>query len=159
MKWVESTGEERYRRGLYIHFQRTVPYPLLANFDLGERSVSQCKRERSDTPLQALNLLNDPAFVEAAQALAVRIIEEANGGFDQRLRRGFELCLSRPPSPVEFKSMRDYYDQQVAIFEAEQQSPERFMPVALPDAGRVEAAAWAGVASVLLNLDEFITRE
>jgi hypothetical protein len=158
VKWVESTGRDRYRRGLYIHIQRTVPYPQLANFDVPERSVSECNRERSNTPLQALNLLNDPVFVEAAQALAVRVLEMP-GDLDKRLGYAFKLCLARQPSASELRNLREYYQRQVEIFEAEPESPRKFMPVELAEAGTVEAAAWTGVASVLLNLDEFITRE
>ncbi|MEX2300280.1 MAG: DUF1553 domain-containing protein [Bryobacterales bacterium] len=158
VKWVESTGRDRYRRGLYIHMQRTVPYPQLANFDVPERSVSECSRERSNTPLQALNLLNDPVFVEAAQALAVRVLEMP-GDLGKRLGYAFELCLARQPSAAEVRNLREYYQRQVKIFEAEPESPRKFMPVELAQAGNIEAAAWTAVASVLLNLDEFITRE
>ena len=79
VKWVESTGPDRYRRGLYIHFQRTTPYPQLMNFDAPSANLSCTRRERTDTPLQALNLMNDPVFFEAAQALAFRVMREASG--------------------------------------------------------------------------------
>jgi hypothetical protein len=159
VKWVESTGRDRYRRGLYIHIQRTVPYPQLATFDMPERSVTECSRERSNTPLQALNLLNDPVFVEAAQALAVRVLEEEAGDLDKRLSYAFELCLARQPKASELSNLRDYYERQIKIFESEPESPLKFMPVELARASKIEAAAWTGVASVLINLDEFITRE
>ena len=71
VKWVESKGADRYRRGFYIHYQRTTPYPQLINFDAPDSNVACTRRTRSNTPLQALNLLNDPVFLEAAQALAV----------------------------------------------------------------------------------------
>ena len=94
--WVEDKGPERYRRGLYIFFRRTSPYPMLLNFDAPSTLVSSVKREPSNSPLQALNLLNDPVFFEAAQALAVRVVNE-EGSFDDRLERMFRLCLSRGP--------------------------------------------------------------
>src|SRR5207244_10501602 len=72
VKWQESSGSERYRRGLYIHYQRTTPYPFLANFDEPDAGLACSRRRISDTPLQSLNLLNDPVFLEAAQALAKR---------------------------------------------------------------------------------------
>ncbi len=97
--WEESQGRDRYRRGLYVHRQRSMPYPLLQNFDAPEFTVTLCRRERSNTPLQALNLLNDPVFFEAAQALAVRILRDVSGSFDDRLDHAFQLCLSRPPLP------------------------------------------------------------
>ena len=78
MKWEESTGADRYRRGLYIHFQRTAPYPQLMNFDAPDSNrVLHPPRARSNTPLQALNLLNDPVFFEAAQALAFRVLRKS----------------------------------------------------------------------------------
>ena len=77
VKWEESTGADRYRRGLYIHFQRTTPYPQLMNFDAPNSDLSCTRRERTDTPLQALNLLNDPVFFEAAQGLAFRVMRDA----------------------------------------------------------------------------------
>jgi hypothetical protein len=160
VKWEESTGRDRYRRGIYIHLQRTVPYPQLATFDMQERSVTECRRERSNTPLQALNLLNDPVFVEAARALAVRILEEKPASdVDERLEYAFKRCLAREPKPSELEHLRDYYLRQVLILESEGESAKELMPVALAKASLIEAAAWTGVASVLLNLDEFITRE
>jgi len=160
VEWNESTGRDRYRRGLYIHFQRTVPYPQLVNFDIAGRNVAECSRERTNTPLQALNLLNDPVFMEAARALAVQVLEEKpSSSLDERLEYAFRRCLAREPAPHELEHLRDYYRRQVRILEAEQNSAEELMPVALPEANSIEAAAWTGVASVLLNLDEFITRE
>ncbi len=133
MKWAETAGKGRYRRGLYIHTQRTAMYPLLMNFDSPDRTVTCARREVSNTPLQALNLLNDPVFVEAARNLAARIVEEAKSD-DDRLARAFELCYSRPPSSNE----KDLVLSRVA------------------KAGR---NAWLGPARALLNSDEFLTRE
>ncbi|MFN0105324.1 MAG: DUF1549 and DUF1553 domain-containing protein [Bryobacteraceae bacterium] len=133
--WKESTGRERYRRGMYIQLNRTAPYPLLVNFDAPNGYGAMCRRNRSNTPLQALNLLNDPAFVEAAQALALRTLAEGGSHFQQRLDRAFELCLARRPAADEREWLDEYWKSQPA------------------------AMAWTGLASVLLNLDEFITRE
>jgi hypothetical protein len=135
--WDESTGKERYRRGLYIHFQRSTPYPLLANFDAPKSNVTVCLRLRTDTPLQALNLLNDPVFIEAAQALAERTRDE--GDFSRSLTRMYSLVLDREPGDKEVSRLRSYFNEERAKFG--------------------EQSAWAGIASVLLNLDEFIVRE
>ena len=143
VKWAESDGADRYRRGLYIHFQRTTPYPLLVNFDAPKSTVTACRRIRSNTPLQALNLLNDPVFVEAAQALAHRILVEAPPSFEARLARACQLTLARQPEPREIARLRRYYEQQAGL--------------ASPNSKAL--APWTGVASVLLNLDEFIVRE
>ncbi len=88
-KWVDSQGPDRYRRALYIHFQRTSPYPQLMNFDAPESVLTCSRRQRSNTPLQALNLLNDPVFLESAQALALRMLRESAPGFRERLAFGY----------------------------------------------------------------------
>ena len=159
VKWEESQGRDRYRRGIYIHFQRTIPYPLLMNFDAPDASVAACRRQRSNTPLQALNLLNDPAFLETAQALAERILREASGTFQNRLDYGFELCLARKAEPIESERLLSYFQKQKAILKNEPQSAESLFPMELVAVDRVEAAAWVGLSRVLLNLDEFLTRE
>jgi hypothetical protein len=129
VKWKESTGPDKYRRGLYVHYQRTTPYPQMSNFDEPDSNVSCTRRRRSNTPLQALNLLNDPVFYEAAQALAARIQKE--GGADP-LSYAFELCLARTPSKTERARIEQY---------------------------RAQGGDWLGVSRILLNLDELITRE
>jgi hypothetical protein len=132
VKWPESTGPDRYRRGLYILFQRTVPYPQLMNFDAPNSNLPCTRRERTNTPLQALNLMNDPVFFEAAQALAARIERESQGPFRNRLNYAYELALGRPPSEREAERLGRFFD---------------------------ERQSWVKVSRVLLNLDEFITRE
>ena len=159
VKWNASESRDRYRRGLYTFFQRTVPYPQLVNFDMPDRTAARCTRERSNTPLQALNLLNDQTFVEAARALALRALGADGPDFGRALERAFRLALSRRPQPSEIRHLGDYYREQESIFQAEPEAAVRFMPLSVPGLARAQAAAWAGVASVLLNLDEFITRE
>lgn len=134
--WVVSDARERYRRGLYIQFQRSTPYPLLVNFDAPKTMVAQCRRDRSNTPLQALNLLNDPVFVEAAEALAFSV---KPGDFEAL----FQRALGRGPTPAELSRMTAYHEKQRSIHQRDPQS----------------VSPWAAVTSVILNLDEFITRE
>jgi hypothetical protein len=156
--WTESKGEDRYRRGLYIHFQRATPYPLLMNFDAPKAVVAQCKREQSNTALQALNLLNDPVFVEAATALAYRVISEAP---DAKARLGsmFEYALNRPPTPGELDKFRTSIPRLQAMYEADKEAAKQLAPAELPGITRAETAALVNAATVLLNVDEFITRE
>ena len=120
------------------------------------RSVGASARTR---PLQSLNLLNDPVFVEAARTLAVRLLTETEGGLEERLRYGFELCLARSPKQAELQAMAEYYHTQTGILENDPESAEKLFALRLPGVSRVEGATWVGVSSVLLNLDEFITRE
>ncbi|MBK5293155.1 MAG: PSD1 domain-containing protein [Acidobacteriia bacterium] len=142
-KWAADTGPARYRRGLYVHFQRTSPYPMLMNFDEPDSTVSCTRRSRSNTPLQALNLLNDEVFFEAANGLAWRIAEEAPDGLSAKLDYAFLTTLGRKPADAERQRLAQYHDEQTRIFQKENSS---FSP-------------WLAVGRVLLNLDEFIVRE
>jgi hypothetical protein len=157
VKWAESKGDDRYRRGLYIHFQRTTPYPLLANFDSLKGDVPVCRRLRSNTPLQALNLLNDPVFMEAAEAFARRLSREFPGSFAKRLRYAYQLALDRDPSPAEQQRLEQFFRKQKSIFRLKHKSIDALVQPEGPDC--VGQAAWVTLSSVLLNLDEFITRE
>ncbi len=160
VKWDETQGPEQYRRGLYIHFQRSVPYPFLMTFDGTERTATECSRERSNTPLQALNLLNDPVFFEAAQGLAAKVLlSTPDADFERRLNRTFELALSRPPSDSEFNRLQSYFGAQKKLLDESPGSSDHWFPADLAGVDRTDAAAWTGLARVVLNLDEFITRE
>lgn len=156
VKWPESQGQDRYRRGLYILFQRTVPYPMLVNFDSPDATLPACRRERSNTPLQALNLLNDPVFVESAQALATRLLDQP---LKERVDTLFEVCLSRLPTPREREWVSEYVRTQTQILEQNPSQASEMYPRQPPGHSQLEAATWTALASTLLNLDEFITRE
>jgi len=149
-KWEESQGPDRYRRGLYIHFQRTTPYAQLMTFDAPDSNVSCARRRPSNTPLQSLNLLNDPVFFEAAQALAVRADREAPK--DQRLDYAFQLALGRLATPIERERLAKYLDAQTNLVTKEN-SAATLLPA------EPLLAPWVGLSRVLLNLDEFMTRE
>jgi len=152
-------GPDRYRRGLYIFFQRTTPYPELMTFDAPNSLLSCSRRDRSTTPLQALNLMNDPVFFEAAQVLAARIMRETPGSVSDRIDYAFKLCLARAPRPQEKDRLLNYYRQQKEILGQEPESIDTLFPANnLEGVNPAEAAAWVGITRVLLNLDEFITR-
>ena len=158
--WKASTGPDRYRRGLYTYLWRSAPHPGLTVFDAPDATTTCTRRNRSNTPLQALTLLNDQAYFEFAQGLAVRVLNEANPNDEERLRYAFRLCLARTPSELELKRLSQLLARQRAEFDAAPEEAKLLAPAELPegtDAGQV--AAWVTVARVLLNLDEFITRE
>ncbi len=143
--WNEDTGPDRYRRGLYVFIRRTSPYPMLVNFDAPDTLTSVSRRERSNTPLQALNLLNDPVFQEAADALAYRVLREGEDGFEERFERLSRWCLARPPSVAETGRAKRFQSAQLERYEAR--------------GGDAERAAWRELSRAMLSLDEFITRE
>jgi len=144
--WTPSTGAERYRRGLYTHFWRATPHPALAVFDAADGFSACTRRLRSNTPLQALTLLNDQQFFEFAGALAQRVQAEAPADLAAQMAYAFQLCVARQPAPKERDRLVSLFNEQLAVAEA------------ADDAGK-KTEAWTTVARVLLNLDETITRE
>jgi uncharacterized protein DUF1553/uncharacterized protein DUF1549 len=161
--WPESAGEDRYRRGMYTFWKRALPFPALLAFDAPTAEFSCTRRVRSNTPLQALTTLNEKTFVEAAQAMGLRVYKE--GGADDRNRAiyAFRLCNGRTPSDSELKSILNFWDEQYRYFEDRTSAA---LTVALADPKQIPAdanlhkvAAWAMVARALLNLDESITKE
>lgn len=159
VKWVESAGADRYRRGLYIFFQRTTPYPQLMNFDAPSASLSCTRRERTDTPLQALNLMNDPVFFEAAQAMAFRVMRDSSGSFRDRLGYAYDITLGRAPTAHEAERLGRYFDDTMHHLDQDPQAVSALFPNHFEGVPQEQAAAWVEVSRVLLNLDEFITRE
>jgi hypothetical protein len=155
-------GPDLYRRGLYTYWQRTLPHPSLIAFDAPSREECTADRPRSSTPLQALVLLNDPTYVEAARALAERILKVSEIRKDGRLNWAFQQAVSRDITPGEAKVLTALYEKHRAEFAADPQaalklvsSGERPVP---RDANVTELAAWTSVARVILNLHETITR-
>ncbi|MFO0938209.1 MAG: PSD1 and planctomycete cytochrome C domain-containing protein [Gemmataceae bacterium] len=159
--WPESKGADRYRRALYTFRYRSVPHPALAAFDAPNGDYACVKRTRSNTPLQALAGLNEPLFVEAAQALAARILKES-GDDRAKLTAGFRFCTARTPNDREqavladlLKTERDRWTKADAKPAELIGEPTRYDAKTAP----AEAAAWVAVARVLLNLDETVTKE
>lgn len=159
-EWTPSDGEDRFRRGMYTFFWRATPHPALMVFDSADGFSACTRRPRSNTPLQALTLLNDQAFVEFAQALAARILNEESKPNRERMEQAFRFCLGRQPSPVERQRLLDLLNQELAGLE---KSPKEAAAILQrkPDTHSdvIQLAAWTTVARVLLNLDETITRE
>lgn len=158
-EWKTSVGEDRYRRGMYTFFFRATPPPALMVFDAPDSNSSCTRRIRSNTPLQSLNLLNDTAFMEFAQGLALRALKEVPKD-DARLDYAFRLCLSRKPTKAERDRLSSLLDQQIKSYAADPEEAKVLAPTNLPDGVDVKkAAAWTTVSRVLLNLDETISRE
>ena len=161
LDWKTSEGEDRYRRGLYIEWRRTSPYPSLVTFDAPNREVCTLRRERSNTPLQALVTLNDPVFIEAAQGLARRMA--ARGGLPaEKARHGFQLCLARSPKDWELRRLVQLYEEARLTYASDAERARRMATDPLgplpPGMDSAELAAWTTVGSVLLNLDEFLMK-
>lgn len=159
--YPEQHDDRRYRRGLYLHWQRTFLHPLLANFDAPSREECTGMRTEANTPLQALTLLNDPGFVEAATGLA-RIALAEEGDDRQRLERLFERVLTRRPEESELDSLREFLTSQRSHFDAHPEDarklPRRIPGDSPPQVEPGELAAWTSVGRALLNLHETIIR-
>jgi hypothetical protein len=155
--WPTSTGPDRYRRGLYTFFMRSAPYPLFTTFDAPRLSSVCTLRRRSNTPLQSLALANDETTLEFARALGRRIMAHA-ADLNERLRFAFSLCLAREPEPTELRRLAEYVRMQRADFAASADEAAAFAGRS-PGIPAAETAAWTALARVMLNLDEFVTRE
>ena len=160
--WHTSKGEDKYRRALYTFWRRTNPYPSMQTFDAPSREFCVTKRNRSNTPLQALTALNDPAFVEAAQGLARRIVSQKEKKISEQAQLAFRLCLARQPQKKELQRLVSLYEKELVQFKSDKKAAEKMACSELgkaPDGTDVcELAAWTVVANVLLNLDETITK-
>jgi hypothetical protein len=160
--WSTSTGEDRYRRGLYTFWRRTVPYPSMATFDAPSREICTVRRVPTNTPLQALVTLNDPAYVEMSQALARRILREGGVTPVQRARYALRLALARPPQPAQVQALVSLYEKELSQYRRDLDAAKKLAtePLGPLPAGMdtAEAAAWTVVANVLLNLDGVLTR-
>lgn len=158
--WNTSASPDRYRRGMYIHYWRSAPYPALQVFDAPDGVNCCTRRTRSNTPLQALTLLNDQAFLEFAQALGRRLLREGPTEDAERIAWAFRLCLARPPDASERARLLRFVEEQRRGFAADQEQAKQLTGQSTqPNEDRVELAVWTALARVLLNLDEFITRE
>ena len=163
-KWVAAIGEDRFRRGVYVIWKRAAPYPSFVNFDAPSRGACTVQRSRSNTPLQALTLLNDPAYLEMALGFADRILCEAPSTDDAtRLVFGFKLAVSRQPTKKELQILSRLLDKerskiklQPDLIDQRMAAPAKVVPLRSED--REELASWLSVANALLNLDETMSR-
>jgi hypothetical protein len=157
--WKVSEGPDRYRRGLYTWVWRMTPHPLLTSFDVPDATLACTRRNRSNTPLQALTLLNDAAFVEFAQALAGRLVKEASGD-QERVRLAFRLATGRNPAEDEMAVLLRVLEKQRRTYAGDTAEAKKVCGGKVPaGTDEKEFAAWVMVGRVVLNLDEAITRE
>ena len=160
VKWAESKGGDRYRRGCYIFFQRTVPYPLLMTFDSSDSNASCARRERSNTPLQSLTLLNDPAFFECARAFGIRLDREVTGDPTTRSREAFRWTTGRELDLAELETLVRLYEETRRQLQRQPNDATAIVAGATtPSGSAVDLAASIAFSRILLNLDEFFTRE
>jgi hypothetical protein len=160
--WVVSPGGDRYRRAMYTHFWRLTPHPFLRLFDAPDATTACTRRIRSNTPLQALTLLNEPTFTECARALADRLWNDVPVGDRERVGHAFRLCLGREPTRDELRKVERYLDDQrrdAALVDSSQRSLGAPQPTKHVEGPSEPPSEWVGFARALLNLDEFVTRE
>lgn len=160
--YIANTDDRQWRRGVYMHWQRTFLHPMLANFDAPMRDECVANRNLSNTPQQALTLLNDPTFVEAARVFAVRLLQEKQPDDKARLDRAFELTVGRPVSDKAVATLLPFLTSQRAVYKDSVGDADKLIrtgiaPIA-SDINPVELAAWTSVCRVILNMHETITR-
>jgi len=158
-----DTGPGRYRRTMYTIWKRTAAPPTMLLFDAPNRETCIVKRSRTNTPLQALALLNETTFVEAAHGLAKRMLAEGGSTPAERIAHGFRLAIGRKPADAELAALVEGFEADLATFTAAPERAEKYVAVGLvkkPEAlAAPEFAAYSLAANVIINLDEFVMRE
>ncbi|HUY34858.1 MAG TPA: DUF1553 domain-containing protein [Pirellulales bacterium] len=162
-KWLQSSGPDLYRRGLYTFWRRTTFYPSFQVFDAPTREFCTVDRPRTNTPLQALVTLNDPVYVEAARVLGQRIMLQGGESTARKLSFAFRLCVARPPREKELQVLERIFAEHLAKYQADAAAAAALVgngaAPRLENLSVAQLAAWTAVGNVLLNLDETITRE
>jgi hypothetical protein len=160
--YIADKDDRQYRRGAYMHWQRTFLHPMLANFDAPSRQECTASRTISNTPLQALMLLNDPSFVEAARVFAQSLLANPKATDEQRLDQVFQRALARPAKAKEKASLQKFLGAQRTYYKANADDADKLLSVGLaPRPEKIdetEIAVWTAVCRVVLNLHETITR-
>ena len=160
--FVQDSGDKLFRRSMYTFWKRTVPPPSMAAFDAPDREICQVRRARTNTPLQALVLMNDVQYVESARRFAERVMTEGGASADERVTFAFRLLLSRRPSATELRGMSNLYEEYLSVFRNNSESATKLLAVgesprnAQLDPGQL--ASWSMVTHVLLNLSETVTK-
>ncbi|MBK1879130.1 PSD1 and planctomycete cytochrome C domain-containing protein [Pelagicoccus mobilis] len=159
--YIADQDDSQYRRGVYMHWQRTFLHPMVSAFDAGGRDECIIKRNQSNTPLQALTLLNDPTQVEAARAFAESLVKE-RGSEEKRIETAYLRALGREPSPLEISTLKEFLNRERERFEASQNDSTPFLEIGLKATNesdsQTELAAYTSLCRAILNLHETITR-
>lgn len=159
-KWTDSTGGDRYRRSMYTFFKRTAPHPNLTLFDCPDANLTCVERRASNTPLQALTTLNNATYTESAQAFSARILKADAKSDEDRLATAFQICAARSPSAEEIKTLADLLSESRAWYGKNPDAANSMMGShAVATVAPPEQAAWVATLRILLNLDQFVTRE
>jgi hypothetical protein len=160
--YEQSHGTDLYRRSMYTFVKRTVPYPSLNTFDSPDREKCTVRRGVTNTPLQALVLMNDPTYVEAARAFAERDMAEAKPTEEDRIRYAFRLATERDPSAKELEILHSLYRKEITHYDTDRKAAQKLLEVGESKAGAkydpAELAAWTLITSTILNMDETITK-
>ena len=164
-KWVDAKDEDRFRRGIYVVWRRAAPYPSFVNFDAPDRSSCVVGRPRTNTPLQALTLMNDPAYTEMALALVERVLtERAGASLRDQISYAYERVLSRTPETAELEHLLYLIESKKEAFAKDPKTAEELVSgnqsvLKISDTiSREDLAAWFYLGNVLLNLDETVTK-
>jgi hypothetical protein len=161
--YLVGARDQLYRRSLYTYWKRSVPNPTMSLFDASFRETCTVRRARTNTPLQALDLMNDPTYVEAARCLAERMVREGGDSIARRIELGFERVLSRRPQDSELAILTAAYQRTLGEFEKDPDAAAELIKVGKSMAdvtiSPIELAAMTSVATTLLNLDEAVTKE
>jgi hypothetical protein len=160
--YVQRHGQDLYRRSMYTFWKRTVPPATMSTFDAPDRETCTVRRLRTNTPLQALVLMNDPTYIEAARKLAERVLTVADSSNDGRIELAFRLLLARRPKPRERDVLRSIYEQQLTVYRRDKEGAAKLLSVGESsrnsELDTAELAAWTTVVSAIMNLDETITK-
>jgi len=159
-KWNNSKGEDRYRRGMYTFFKRTAPHPNLINFDCPDSNTTCLTRRTSNTPLQALQSLNNATFLESSQHLAKRVLADGFASDDStRLARMIELCTSMPISDTQASSFQEFIESARQWYQEHPEEARELVGEVKADQVPVhELATWIATCRVAMNMDEYLTR-
>ncbi len=159
-KWQVSEGADRYRRGMYTFFKRTAPHPNLTMFDCPDANLTCVERRTSNTPLQALTVLNNETFVETSRAFAKRLLQDSAASDTDRLTKAFRLCVARTPEEYELLSLAELLEKSRNWYHDHSEAALQLVSTdGTAEVTPAENAAWISTARILVNLDEFITRE